>query len=144
VPQQRRGSAQGQGPRGQGVARWGPHGNRARDRHARATPRGHTGATREGRRWGKRLGVAPGWGREPGGQGPHVQGREEEREEELTTSTTNSGYRSPMIQERAGREWERGGRGRRGVFSLPRSWVRGRGEWWWFGRAWGEGRLGAR
>jgi hypothetical protein len=57
-------------------------------------------------------------------------------------STTNGGNRSPMIQERAGREWERGGRGRRGGFSLPRSWVRGRGEWGWFGRAWGEGQLG--
>jgi hypothetical protein len=29
----------------------------------------------------------------------------------------------------------------RGGISLPKSWVRGRGKWGRFGRAWGEGRL---
>jgi hypothetical protein len=59
-------------------------------------------------------------------EGPLQAGGASEREEErrgrrgrgLTTSTTNDSYRrSPAIQARVGREWERGGRGR-GVVSF--------------------------
>jgi hypothetical protein len=63
VPQQRRGSAQGQGPRGQGVARWGPRGNRAGDCHAKGPHRGHAGGTPPGQGAGGRAGL----GSEPGG-----------------------------------------------------------------------------
>jgi hypothetical protein len=68
----------------------------------------------------------------------------------LTTSTMNGSNHSLRIQARAGREWERGGervgerrKRERGGFSLPRSWVREKGEWG-VGRARGKGQMDAR
>jgi hypothetical protein len=62
--------------------------------------------------------------------------------EGFTKGTTNGNNRS-FCDANEGRERVGERRKReRGCFSLPRSWVRGRGEWRRFGRSWREGRLG--
>jgi hypothetical protein len=50
-------------------------------------------------------------------------------------------HNSLVIQARVGREWERRKR-EEGGFSLPRSWVRGRGDGKAVGCAWREGEEG--
>jgi hypothetical protein len=148
------GAAPEQGPPGRGTPGQGPSGKGAhRGRACRSkgeggrgrggargegAPRGGTpglGPSRLGR--GRRRGLghvepSPRWGMAPCQEVGPCAGEEERGEgrrgKELTTRMTNDSNRSSLaIQARAGREWERGGQGR-GVVSLSRSWVHGRGE----------------
>jgi hypothetical protein len=69
-------------------------------------------------------------------------GRREEREGELTTGMTKGDNRSPRSKRGHGESGREEEERERGGFSLPRSWVRERGEGETVGHAWGDGRLG--
>jgi hypothetical protein len=71
----------------------------------------------------------------PGGGRRRGRGRGE-GELTPTDAMNNDNHNSPVIQARAGREWERRKR-ERGGFSSPRSRVRGRGRGRAVGHAWG-------